>query len=134
MRWILIVCMTLTLSCQKLVEQTAVSIITDLILDYDWYMGVFKVNSTVETEKFEDFIFDFRTTDRVAALRNEEEYLGVWNANTSLLTIESYFEQDIPALVLLSRTWKIVGTTTTKVRAESMDGSTKYYMELLRKD
>lgn len=126
--------MTLTLSCQKLVEQTAVSIITDLILDYDWYMGVFKVNSTVETEKFEDFIFDFRTTDRVAALRNEEEYLGVWNANTSLLTIESYFEQDIPALVLLSRTWKIVGTTTTKVRAESMDGSTKYYMELLRKD
>lgn len=134
MRLILAVLITISFSCNKIVEETAETLITDLIINYDWYVNTFQINGKDSTHLFDNYTFDFQENDKVVARYSGNSYNGSWLANTSLFTIESNFVEDIKPLQLLSNTWSILGTTTTTVRATTIKDGITYNMRLHRVD
>ncbi|WP_126970191.1 hypothetical protein [Gynurincola endophyticus] len=132
MRWLLVLVVLLTCSCKKTVEKVAESMITDLIINYDWYVHSFKINGKDSTSLFDNYRFDFQKNDKVVAYVNNQSFTGNWVANVNALTIASAFNEELKPLQLLTNTWSILGTTTTSVRASTIVGNNNYQMTLYR--
>lgn len=132
MRWLFVMVIVLTCSCKKTVEKVAESMITDLIINYDWYVHSFKINGKDSTSLFDNYRFDFQKNDKVVAYTGNQSFTGSWLANVNALTITSAFNEELKPLQLLTNTWSILGTTTTSVRASTIVGSNNYQLTLYR--
>ncbi len=100
----------LFISCKKIKEDLIERQVLNFISDGQWKVTEFSKNSVDYTSEFTGYQFNFKTNDKVEAIKNGTiQKTGNWFGDANALTINSTFPQDAPhPLTYLNGVWKLI--------------------------
>ncbi len=120
--------------CKKAVQNAQEDFVVNLITSNIWLVTSFSENSTNITSGFSPYEFKFNKDGSVYGIKTgASNAVGTWAGNATNLTITSAFPAGPSPLDKLTGVWNITKTTLSSVKANRVDGSSTYYLELQKK-
>jgi hypothetical protein len=120
--------------CKKAVEAAKEDLLMNLITDNLWLVSNFKEGNTDLTNNFSVYEFKFNKDGTVyGKSAGQPDASGTWKGNSEDLSITSAFPNGPSPLDKLTGKWMITKTTMSSVKSNRVQGSTTYYLDLIKK-
>jgi len=115
--------------CKKSAENKLEDLILTAMVEGQWEIVEFKVNSTDVTADFNGYKFQYHSNKTVDAILNGQiDQSGTWDGNALQKTTSANFPSPVYPIDLLNGTWKITNNTWTYVKAtQTVNGDTRYF-------
>lgn len=120
--------------CKKIKEDIGKQFIINAMTGGRWVVDKYTENDTDDlTDIFTGYEFQFMADGKVYSYYNAETKTGVWEGNTSDLTITSNFAGAADPLKKLNDVWKISNNTTKSVEGRPFNSSRIAFLKLVKK-